>query len=44
MLVALAGVWAVLRRASAARATERQAVTASAAASRAPATSASSLP
>jgi len=43
MLVALAGVWAVLRRASAARASERQAVTASAA-SRAPATSASSLP
>lgn len=44
MLVALAGVWAVLRRAAPARAAERQAVTASAAASRAPATSASSLP
>lgn len=46
MLVALAGVWAVLRRAAPARDAERQAVTASAsaAASREPATSASSLP
>jgi drug/metabolite transporter (DMT)-like permease len=44
MLVALAGVWVVLRRAAPARAAERQAVTASSAACRAPATSASSLP
>ena len=44
MLVALAGVWVVLRRAAPARAAEHQAVTASSAACRAPATSASSLP
>ena len=44
LLVALVGVWAVLRRAAPARAVERQAVAASAAASCEPATSASSLP
>jgi drug/metabolite transporter (DMT)-like permease len=44
MLVALAGVWTVLRRASRAAAADRQAAAASAAASCAPATSASSLP
>jgi drug/metabolite transporter (DMT)-like permease len=44
MVVALAGVWAVLRRASAAAAHDPHAVTAPAAASCAPATSASSLP
>jgi drug/metabolite transporter (DMT)-like permease len=44
MLVAMVGVQAVLRRASAARAAARHEATASAAASRAPATSASSLP
>jgi drug/metabolite transporter (DMT)-like permease len=44
MVVAIAGVWVVLRRAAPARAAERQAVTASPAACRAPATSASSLP
>jgi hypothetical protein len=44
MLVAMAGVWTVLRRAAADRAAARQEATGSASASRAPATSASSLP
>jgi drug/metabolite transporter (DMT)-like permease len=44
MLVAMVGVWAVLRRAAAGRAAARHEAAGSASASRAPATSASSLP